>query len=104
MKQFLILASCSIFFSGCCGIFCKPEIRYETKYVYQEVPELPLDPSFEEYQFEKISFNNKEFYIISPESAAILGANSISSKTYSNTLKTILKSLKSRETNSSVPR
>jgi hypothetical protein len=101
MKQFLILAACSILFLGCA---CQPDIRYETKYVYQQVPELPQEPSFTKYQIEKINFNGKEFYMISPESAAILGANYISTKTYANSLKAILVNLKSHDQNSSVPR
>jgi hypothetical protein len=42
--------------------------------------------------------------MISPESAAILGANYISTKTYANSLKAILVNLKSHDQNSSVPR
>jgi hypothetical protein len=96
MKQFLILAisTSSIFLTGCCGIFSEPKVVYDTRYIYQSIPDVPEEPKFVEYKFEKIQFNDKMYYIIDPVNAAILGSNWIDSETYTKNLQTILKSLK----------
>lgn len=91
--------SSSILFTGCCGTICKPEIRYETKYIKQEVPSIPLRPVFQPYEFKVLNFDGFEYYVIDPTNAAILGSNWESSKSYTKKLEIILNNL---DNNSSI--
>jgi len=102
MRLSQLLASSStlgaLLFTGCCSTFCEPKIVTETVYIKQELPALPARPQFSLYQFEKIEFNAKEFYIIDKVNAGILGANWIESEAYTNKLEATFKSLENNST------
>jgi len=105
MKVSQLLASSSILvallFTGCCSTFCEPKIVTETIYIKQDIPPLPLRPQFSEYQFEKIEFNSKEFYIIDKVNAGILGANWFETEAYTKHLEATIQSI--QDGNSSQP-
>lgn len=96
MKIYLLLFP--FIFTGCCGLWCEPEVVIKTEYIYQQIPPIPTKPKNPEVKFQLIKFNDVEMFALSKSDAFQLGQNWIDYSSWAEENYFILKTLESDTT------
>jgi len=96
MTQFLLISILSVFsLSGCTPFFCpKPKIVKKIVYLKPIIPDLPKKPIRIKYKFKAVNFNGFDYYVLTPNDAAIMSVNWNEYKNWAELNRTILERLK----------